>query len=84
MLDSTRRTVRTVFQTVVSLAAGAPLLLEASGIPEATPGVAVVLAVSAGLTRLMALDLVNSLLPSFLQKEDSPDDTAPAPEGDGA
>lgn len=68
--DSTTRTLRTVFQTVVAVAAGMPLLLDASGIPEATPGVAVVLAVSAAVTRLMALPLVNSLLPSFLRKED--------------
>lgn len=68
--DSTTRTLRTVFQTVVAVAAGMPLLLDASGIPDATPGVAVVLAVSAAVTRLMALPLVNSLLPSFLRKED--------------
>ena len=68
--DSTTRTARTVFQTVVAIAAGMPLLLDASGIPEATPGVAVVLAVSAAVTRLMALPLVNSLLPAFLRKED--------------
>lgn len=68
--DSTTRTARTVFQTVVAIAAGMPLLLDASGIPDATPGVAVVVAVSAALTRLMALPLVNDLLPGFLRKED--------------
>jgi hypothetical protein len=67
--DSTQRTVRTVFQTVVSVAAGMPLLLDAAGIGDAVPGVAVVLAVSAAVTRLMALPLVNSLLPSFLRKD---------------
>lgn len=69
--DSTTRTARTVFQTVVAIAAGMPLLLDASGIPDATPGVAVVVAVSAALTRLMALPLVNDLLPGFLRKEDA-------------
>lgn len=69
MKDSTRRTIRTVFQTVVSVAAGMPLLVDASGIPESTAGVGVVLAVAAAVTRLMALPLVDSLLPSFLRKD---------------
>lgn len=69
MNDSTRRTVRTVFQTVVSVAAGMPLLLDAAGLPDTLPGVGVVLAVSAAVTRLMALPLVDSLLPSFLKKD---------------
>ncbi|MFE6223042.1 hypothetical protein [Streptomyces sp. NPDC057854] len=69
MKDSTRRTVRTVFQTAVSVAAGMPLLLDASGIPETAPGVGVILAVAAAVTRLMALPLVDSLLPSFLKKD---------------
>lgn len=67
--DSTTRTVRTVFQTVVSVAAGMPLLLGAAGLDDTLPGVAVVLAVSAAVTRLMALPLVNSLLPGFLRKD---------------
>lgn len=69
MKDSTRRTLRTVFQTVVAVAAGMPLLLDASGIPESVPGVGVVLAVAAAVTRLMALPLVDNLLPSFLKKD---------------
>jgi hypothetical protein len=69
MKDSTRRTVRTVFQTVVSVAAGMPLLLDASGIPETAPGVGVIVAVAAAVTRLMALPLVDNLLPSFLRKD---------------
>lgn len=69
MKDSTRRTLRTVFQTVVAVAAGMPLLLGAAGIGGAVPGVAVVLAVSAAITRLMALPLVDSLLPAFLRKD---------------
>ncbi|GHG09626.1 hypothetical protein [Streptomyces hydrogenans] len=69
MKDSTRRTIRTVFQTVVSVAAGMPLLLDASGIPETAPGVGVIIAVAAAVTRLMALPLVDGLLPSFLKKD---------------
>ncbi|GHE31936.1 hypothetical protein [Streptomyces hydrogenans] len=69
MKDSTRRTVRTVFQTVVSVAAGMPLLLDASDIPETAPGVGVIIAVAAAVTRLMALPLVDGLLPSFLKKD---------------
>lgn len=69
MSDSTRRTARTVFQTVVSVAAGMPLLVDAAGVSDTLPGVGVVLAVSAAITRLMALPLVDSLLPSFLRKE---------------
>ncbi|WP_432112881.1 hypothetical protein [Streptomyces sp. S1] len=67
--DSTRRTARTVFQTIVSVAAGMPLLLDAAGIGDTVPGVAVVLGVSAAITRLMALPLVDNLLPSFLKKD---------------
>ncbi|OII61230.1 hypothetical protein BJP40_06805 [Streptomyces sp. CC53] len=71
MKDSTRRTVRTVFQNAVAVAAGMPLLLDAAGIDETVPGVAVVLGVSAAVTRLMALPLVDSLLPAFLRKGDA-------------
>ncbi|MFF5973756.1 hypothetical protein ACFY7C_19725 [Streptomyces sp. NPDC012769] len=69
MKDSTRRTIRTVFQTVVAVAAGMPVLLGASGIPETAPGVGVIVVVAAAVTRLMALPLVDSLLPSFLKKD---------------
>lgn len=70
MSDSTRRTARTVFQTVVSIAAGMPLLVDAAGVSDTLPGVGVVLAVSAAVTRLMALPLVDNLLPSFLKKDE--------------
>lgn len=56
------RTIRTVFQLVIALAAGLPLLLEASGLSEATPGVATALAVGAAVTRIMALPVTDRLL----------------------
>lgn len=66
--DSTRRTLRTIVQDGLSLAAAAPLIVAASGVPETTAGVAVGLAVAAGITRVMALDSVDRLLPSWLRK----------------
>lgn len=69
MKDSTRRTLRTVFQYSVSLAAALPFLVDASGIPETTTGVATGLAVAAGLTRVMALPVVDRLLPAWLRKD---------------
>lgn len=65
--DSTRRTIRTVFQWLVSAAAAMPLLVDASGIPETAMGVGTGLAVVAGLTRVMALPVVDKLLPSWLR-----------------
>jgi hypothetical protein len=67
--DSTRRTIRTAVQAAVSLAAAAPLLGTASGIAETSTGVAAFLAVSAAVTRLMAVPAVDSLLPVWLRKE---------------
>jgi hypothetical protein len=67
--DSTRRTARTVFQAAVALAAGMPLLIDASGLDDTVPGVAVTLAVSAAITRLMALPLADKILPAFLRKD---------------
>jgi hypothetical protein len=67
MKDSTRRTIRTGCQFVVSLAAALPLIIPASGIPDSAPGVGVGLAVALGLTRVMALPVVDRLLPSWLR-----------------
>lgn len=69
MNDSARRTVRTVFSTVVALAAGMPLIVGAAGLTNAVPGVAVVLTVSASVTAVMALPVVNGILPAWLRKE---------------
>ncbi|MGK5531525.1 hypothetical protein [Streptomyces sp. URMC 129] len=62
MRHSTKTTIRTVIQSVTGLAAGLPLLLEASGIPETTAGVGVALTVAAAVTRVMALPLVQDQL----------------------
>ncbi|GCD94085.1 hypothetical protein [Embleya hyalina] len=76
-----RRMIRTSVQWVISAAAAAPLIVDASGIPEATPGVAVGLAVAAGLTRVMALPAVDRLLPSWLRAVDPRADIRPALDG---
>ena len=57
-----RAVARTVFAFVVGFAPLAPVIVDASGIPEATPGVAGALAISAGVTRVLALPQVNELL----------------------
>ncbi|MFG3244614.1 hypothetical protein [Streptomyces sp. NPDC048157] len=69
MTDANRRTARTVFAYVVSLAAALPLIIEASGIPEATAGAGALLAVGAAVTRILALPAVDALLPSWLRKD---------------
>lgn len=74
MTDAARRTARTVLQTVLAVAAGLPLIVDAAGIPASLPGVGVTLAVAAGLTRVMSLPLVDGLLPSWLRK-DAPTDS---------
>lgn len=61
-----RATARTVFQAVVALAAGLPLILAAAGLGEAVPGVAVTLAVAAALTRVMALPWTEDFLRRFV------------------
>ncbi|MFM9368128.1 hypothetical protein [Streptomyces sp. Da 82-17] len=67
MSDAARRTARTIVQTLLGLAAAFPLILNASGIPRTAVGVGVALAVAAGLTRVMALDAVQKLLPKWLR-----------------
>lgn len=68
MNDATRRTVRTAVQGAVSLAAAAPLLVAASGLSDKAVGVGVFLAVSAAVTRVMAVPAVDLLLPAWLRK----------------
>ena len=67
LTDGNRRTIRTTLQAALSLAAAAPLIVDASGIPAATPGIAVGLAVAAGVTKVMALPAVDRLLPAWLR-----------------
>lgn len=61
-----RRTARTVFQAILGLAAGLPLIVDASGLPGSAAGVAVTLAVAGAVTRVMALPVVQGLLPRWL------------------
>lgn len=74
MTDAARRTIRTVVQTVLGLAAGLPLIIDAAGIPQTAAGVGVALAVAGGLTRVMALPVVENLLPAWLRTEPNTDD----------
>ena len=67
MSDAARRTLRTIVQTVLGLAAATPLIIDAAGIPRTAAGIGVALAVAAGLTRVMALDAVQQLLPKWLR-----------------
>lgn len=79
MTDAFRRTVRTVLQVALGLAAGAPLLVSTAGLPAALPGLGTVLAVAAAVTRLMALPLVNRWLPTWVQATYPVTTVAPAP-----
>ncbi|MFF0293140.1 hypothetical protein ACFYST_08115 [Kitasatospora sp. NPDC004614] len=74
MTDSTRRTIRTGLQTLLGLLASLPLLVSTAGIPQTVPGVALALTVATAATRVMALDVVEQLLPRWLRtppKEDT-------------
>jgi hypothetical protein len=64
-MNSTRRTVRTVFQLTLSLAAVLPLLVSASGLDQTLPPLALALGVAAAVTRVMALPAVEQLLQRF-------------------
>ncbi|WP_306325209.1 hypothetical protein [Streptomyces venezuelae] len=72
MSDAAKRTARTVLQSAVGIAVVLPAIVDAAGLPETLPWVAGALAVSAGLTRVMALDLVQDLLPSWLRTARTP------------
>lgn len=64
-----KQTIRTVIQAGVGIAVALPGIVEASGLDEATPWVAAGLAVSATVTRLMAVPQVQKFL-GFLNTED--------------
>jgi hypothetical protein len=72
MTEAARRTARTVVQTAVAIAVVLPALVDASGLPASLPWVAAALAVAAGLTRVMALDAVQRLLPPWLRTPPPP------------
>ncbi|MFE0649167.1 hypothetical protein ACFVZH_11310 [Streptomyces sp. NPDC059534] len=67
MSDAAKRTARTVLQSAVGIAVVLPAIVDASGVPATLPWVAGALAVAGGLARVMALDLVQNLLPSWLR-----------------
>ncbi|MEV7777790.1 hypothetical protein [Kitasatospora sp. NPDC088351] len=67
MTDATRRTIRTGLQAVLGLLAALPLLISTAGLPQTLPGIAVALTVSGAITRVMALDVVEQLLPAWLR-----------------
>ncbi|MEU0161877.1 hypothetical protein ABZ154_24355 [Streptomyces sp. NPDC006261] len=74
MTDASRRTLRTVVQTVLALAAGLPLIIDAAGIPQTAAGVGLALAVAGGVTRVMALPVIENVLPAWLRAEPNTDD----------
>ncbi|MFF4184436.1 hypothetical protein ACFYZ9_14705 [Streptomyces sp. NPDC001691] len=67
MSEAAKHALRTVLQTAVALALALPALVDASGIPAGLPWVAGALAVAGGLSRVMALPAVQSLLPGWLR-----------------
>jgi hypothetical protein len=75
MSDASRRTVRTIVQTTLSLAASLPILVNAADIPHTAAGTGTALAVAASVTRLMQSDQVQKLLPKLLRS------AIPSPEG---
>jgi hypothetical protein len=66
--DEVRRTVRTVVQCAVGLAAAMPWLVAVTGVSAAAPMAATALSVSAAVTRVMALPQVDAVLPGWLRK----------------
>jgi len=74
MTDANRRTIRTIVQTVLALTSGLPLIINAAGIPQTAAGVGVALAVAGAITRVMALPVVENLLPAWLRAAPNADD----------
>ncbi|MFF2013996.1 hypothetical protein ACFVWY_33725 [Streptomyces sp. NPDC058195] len=62
MQTSTVRSIRTAIQAAIGVAAALPAIVAASGIPESLPWVAGALAIAAGVSRVMALPVVEQLL----------------------
>ncbi|GAA3441077.1 hypothetical protein [Planomonospora venezuelensis] len=71
MSDANKRTARTILQTAVGIAVALPFIIDASGISDALPPVAGALAVAGGFARIMALPMVQALLPSWLRTSDA-------------
>lgn len=62
MSNDTKRSLRTIIQTLVAIAVILPAVVDAAGIPRTLPWVVVGLAVASGLARVMALPGVQALL----------------------
>lgn len=62
MSASVKRTIRTIVQTGIAMAAGLPLIIQASGADARAGGVVLALAVSGAVTRIMALPVVEQML----------------------
>lgn len=72
---------RTVFQLIVGIAPMMPVIVSASGLPQTTAGVAAALAISAIVTRVMAIPVVDAALEIWLpwlaaEPDHWPDDTS--------
>lgn len=67
MSEATQRTVRTLLQTAIALTVVLPALVESSGLAQSLPWAACAVAAAGTLSRLMALDSVQRLLPRALR-----------------
>ncbi|MCU1640923.1 MAG: hypothetical protein JWN03_1198 [Nocardia sp.] len=61
-----RAMTRTIFQLVVGLAAALPMIVASTGLPTTTVGIGAALAISAVVTRIMALPAVNAALATWV------------------
>ncbi|MFD9813705.1 N-acetylmuramoyl-L-alanine amidase [Streptomyces sp. NPDC059080] len=80
MSDAARRTVRTIVQTALSLAASLPILVDTADVPHTAAGVGTALAVAAAVTRVMQSDQVQKLLPKWLRSAVPAPTKEPAPD----
>ncbi|WP_063017552.1 MULTISPECIES: hypothetical protein [Nocardia] len=60
-----RTVVRTAFQLVVGLAAAMPMFIASTGLPTTAAGIGAALAVSATITRFMAMPAVNAAIATW-------------------
>ncbi|MEV0968528.1 hypothetical protein [Microtetraspora glauca] len=67
MSNDTKRSLRTILQTVVAIAIVLPAVVDTAGIPSTLPWVAGALAAAGGLARVMALPGVQAILPGWLR-----------------
>ncbi|WP_405963508.1 hypothetical protein OG713_17340 [Streptomyces sp. NBC_00723] len=82
MSEAAKRTLRTVLQTAVGLCVLLPTVVDAAGIPGTLPWAAAALTAAAGVTRVMALPAVQTLLPSWLRTDTTPAGGRPSEESD--